>query len=340
MDAHKPTVSIGMPVYNGAAYLEEALDCILAQTFGDFELIVSDNASTDATEEICRRYAGRDPRVRYHRQPQNLGAAANYDAVYAMSRGRYFRWHAHDDLIAPEYLARTVAVLDDDPECVLADGQALAIGPGGEELVGLVDSLFTPSDDPAVRFANWVLPPLSGTWAPWRANAHFFGLIRRELMERTPLHGDFPGSDDVVLGSILMLGRCRVVPEALLFKRIQPEAYTLAVTDVRDRVAWLSGKRPSWPVMRNWRVFLGHHDALRRSGLTGRERRDVRRVILRAMWTARRRLIVELVWPIYFNGQLTRLGRWVVPDRMQERPTAEHELADVLRVAPEHRPDG
>ena len=72
-----PRVSIGMPVYNGAAFLKESLDSLLSQTYGDFELIISDNASTDETESICRSYAAGDPRVRYQRQEENRGANAH-----------------------------------------------------------------------------------------------------------------------------------------------------------------------------------------------------------------------------------------------------------------------
>src|ERR1700733_4849510 len=103
-----PRVSIGMPVRNGQKYIREAIDSIIAQTFTDWELIVCDNASTDATEEIVREYAQRDPRVPYHRNPQDIGPANNHNVGVAMSRGEYFRWHAHDDMIAPRYLEECV----------------------------------------------------------------------------------------------------------------------------------------------------------------------------------------------------------------------------------------
>ena len=109
---NKPRVSIGMPVFNGENYLAEALDSLLTQTFSDFELIISDNASTDKTEEICRAYAVRDQRIRYFRNQENLGASRNYNRVFELSSGEYFKWAAHDDLCAPEFLGRCVDVLD------------------------------------------------------------------------------------------------------------------------------------------------------------------------------------------------------------------------------------
>ena len=84
-----PTLSVGLPVYNGERYLAESLDALLAQTYADFELIISDNASTDGTAEICREYAARDPRIRYVRQPVNVGAGPNHNLLVPLARGAY-----------------------------------------------------------------------------------------------------------------------------------------------------------------------------------------------------------------------------------------------------------
>jgi len=99
-----PLVSIGMPVYNGARYIREALDSLLGQTFTDFELIISDNASTDSTEAICREYAAKDQRIRYIRQSHNLGASGNFKFVLDQALGEYFMWAAHDDKWSSNYL--------------------------------------------------------------------------------------------------------------------------------------------------------------------------------------------------------------------------------------------
>src|SRR5690349_16638091 len=90
----KPRVSVGVPVRNGERFLVETLESLLAQTYTDFELIISDNASTDNTEAICREYAARDPRVRYYRSPQDVGLANNYNSLFARSEGDYFKWAA------------------------------------------------------------------------------------------------------------------------------------------------------------------------------------------------------------------------------------------------------
>ena len=114
-----PRVSIGLPVFNGERYLVSTIDSILAQRFTDFELIVSDNASTDRTGEICRDYAHRDPRVRYFRNERNLGVGPNYDGCFHRARGTYFKWASNDDLLAPTYLLKAVASLVSSPDAEL-----------------------------------------------------------------------------------------------------------------------------------------------------------------------------------------------------------------------------
>jgi len=154
----RPLVSIGLPVFNGEAYLDEAIRSVLAQSLADLELVISDNASTDRTAEICRGWAATDRRVRYLRNPTNLGAAPNYNRTFAESRGRYFKWLAHDDRLRSEYLATTVAVLEADPSVVLCnttvdyiDGRGVLIGQYRSPL-GLA-----AAERPSERFAALVL---------------------------------------------------------------------------------------------------------------------------------------------------------------------------------------
>src|SRR3569833_191665 len=119
MGTQPPKVSIGLPVYNGENIFRETLDSILDQTFEDFELIISDNASTDHTEAICQSYVDRDKRVRYLRNPENIGASGNYTRVFEAASGENFKWAAHDDVCATTFLAECVNVLDRDPAIVL-----------------------------------------------------------------------------------------------------------------------------------------------------------------------------------------------------------------------------
>ena len=104
MTKNKPQVSIGMPIYNAEKYLKEAIDSLLSQSFKDFELIISDNASTDSTHDICMEYAKKDHRIRYVRQSQNIGAWSNFQYVLDESQADYFMWAAHDDFRSIDYL--------------------------------------------------------------------------------------------------------------------------------------------------------------------------------------------------------------------------------------------
>ena len=115
----KPRVSIGLPVYNGEAHIEEAISSILAQSYRDFELVISDNGSKDKTQQICSEYAKRDRRIFYYRFEKNIGAARNFNRVFDLSSGEFFKWAASDDVIAPEYLSKCLSVLEQNPSVVL-----------------------------------------------------------------------------------------------------------------------------------------------------------------------------------------------------------------------------
>jgi glycosyltransferase involved in cell wall biosynthesis len=119
-DSPAPLVSIGMPVYNGAKYIHGALDALLKQTYAHFELIISDNASTDETGAICQELAQKDARIRYIRQEKNIGIIPNFHYVLSEAEGKYFMWAAHDDRWDPRFLERTLAVLERDSTCGLA----------------------------------------------------------------------------------------------------------------------------------------------------------------------------------------------------------------------------
>src|SRR3990172_6471697 len=121
-----------MPVYNAERYLEEALDSLVSQSFEDFELIISDNASTDRTGEICWRYAAKDERIRYVRNRANFGILYNFGQTFRLSSGEFFKWAAADDVCGRDYFLRAVEALDADPSLILAWGRTQGIDEHGE----------------------------------------------------------------------------------------------------------------------------------------------------------------------------------------------------------------
>ena len=135
-DAYIPKVSIGMPVYNGEKYIREAIDSLLAQTYTDFELVISDNASTDGTEAICREYMNKDIRIKYIKQPMNIGACNNFNYLLEHARGNYFKWLAHDDYLEPFFLEMIIKYLDDHDDVVLCMSDVKLID-GSRQVLGV-----------------------------------------------------------------------------------------------------------------------------------------------------------------------------------------------------------
>ena len=140
---HVPRLSIGLPVFNGEQFIRAAVESILAQSFSDFELIISDNASTDMTPAICREYAQRDSRIRFIQQSENRGGAWNFNHVFSLARGSYFKWAPCDDVIAPTYLERCIEALDRTPAAVLAQARVIkdqrSRRPGSQDRATLAD---------------------------------------------------------------------------------------------------------------------------------------------------------------------------------------------------------
>ena len=149
-----PRLSIGLPVYNGEDYVCESLDSLLGQSYEDFELIISDNASTDSTGDICRRYAKEDSRIRYIHQRQNIGLTRNHNFVFQESRGELFKWAAADDLYGRDLLRCCVEALDAHPDVVLAHAWEAGIDASGTVRQSFEYPLATDSPSAPERFRS------------------------------------------------------------------------------------------------------------------------------------------------------------------------------------------
>lgn len=207
-----PRLTIGLPVYNGEAYLEETLESLLAQDFEDFELVVSDNASTDVTAGIVRSFADRDPRVRLIQNEANMGAVYNYNRLVADSRAELFKWSGYDDLLEPGYVSSCVAALDANPAATLAFAQATIIDGAGRR-VGAYDEKLD-----VVAAAPWQRV----THLAWRFNLcnACFGVMRRDAMAATGLIRPYTSSDVTFLAEMAALGSFELVDRPLFLRRI------------------------------------------------------------------------------------------------------------------------
>jgi glycosyltransferase involved in cell wall biosynthesis len=278
-------VTIGLPVFNGAAFLRQAIDSILAQTYTDFELLLSDNCSTDATAVICQSYLWADPRIRYVRQPVNVGAARNYNRLVALSRAKYFKWAAHDDVLAPRFLEECVRGLEQDPGVVLAFARTQLIGEDGEPIPARPKPNRRPlPDGDAPSRSDFVIGKLPGADYQQAVSpdpvARFrevlftydptfpvFGVIRRSALERTRLIDSYFGSDRVLLAHLALLGRFARIDAPLIFNRTH--AGQSSSLSRRERARWITG-RHHW-TLQPVRQVVGCIIAIFEADLTARQ---------------------------------------------------------------------
>jgi glycosyltransferase involved in cell wall biosynthesis len=206
-----PKLSIGVPVYNADKYLEQAFRSLLDQTFGDFEMIVSDNASSDRTPEICQEYARQDRRIRYVRQPHNLGGGWNHNQVLNLAECEYFKWATHDDLHDPQFLERCVVALNENPKAVLAHPKTRIIDENGDFVENHNWELDTESPDVAKRFGELVLS--------YHHCYQIYGIIRRSVLHKTGPMGNYVHGDGVLLANLALYGPYVKIPETLFNSR-------------------------------------------------------------------------------------------------------------------------
>ena len=292
MIKNKPSLSIGIPVFNGEKYLRQAIDSVLAQTYQDFELIISDNGSTDQTENICREYLSKDDRVYYFRSEKNHGAAWNWNRVFELSSGVYFKWVAHDDVYDPQFLAKCIDVLEKDPAIILCHSKNALIDELGKVIGKYESATFRNFQKPHERFYEVLIRKGYPTLA-WL----IFGVFRREALKKTRLFGPHIGSDWNFLAETILIGGIFEIPEFLFLRRKHAQSYAERyydstsgkVRDYRTETLWWTGnnKRPLivLPYFRScWEFFksISHID------ISFSERRlchgEIFRWILRKGW--------------------------------------------------------
>ena len=247
-----PLVSVGLPVYNGERYLAQALDCLLAQDLEDFEVIICDNASEDATAAIAADYVARDDRVSYHRNERNLGLSRNFKRTFELSRGKYFKWAAHDDWHPKDLLRACTEALESDPSAVLCATAVAIMDDDDEVFAEWHPSVDLRSPGPHIRFHRliWTL----GETHP------LFAVMRADALRRTPLFRPFLGADRVLLAQMALMGPILQLPQILHYyrqARMRPGGATTSADRPRPSVILdpdNEGKLPS----RTWRLCYEH----------------------------------------------------------------------------------
>ena len=252
-----PRVSIGLPVYNGERHLAQTLQSIAAQTFGDFELFICDNASTDTTGEIARAFAAGDPRMRYVRHATNIGLGRNFRSGLERATGEYFKWATHDDPLGPEFLARCIDVLDRDPSVVLAYPRTKLIDAAGAVISEYDNRLHLPYAAASERFAA-----LHRRLRQCNAQ---LGVIRTEVLRRIAPYGTYVASDICLLAELTLYGKFWEVPEFLFFRRFHEDASSHKSS--AELQVYYEPSRPPRFSMRTWRHMWEHALAVNRAPL-------------------------------------------------------------------------
>lgn len=252
-----PRVGIGVPVYNGAAYLRAALDSLLGQTFSDFEIVISDNGSTDDTEQIAREFARLDSRVRYVRIPENRGSIWNFNHVATLTRGEYFKWAACDDICDATFLARCVEVLDRDPTVVCCHSRMRKIDESGRVL-NLRDPTLSSVEGDSPHPNRRFLDVLKTDGYSVRS----FGVIRTEAMRRCrPLLAVY-GSEKVLMAELALIGRFHDIEDVLFYERHHSVDRP---STLQEQLEFIEPGKRALPLTPRLALLAGHLQAIRRS---------------------------------------------------------------------------
>lgn len=252
-----PLVSVGLPVFNGEQYLAEAIQSILSQTLQDFELIISDNASTDSTPEIIARYAASDSRVRISRNETNIGVAKNFNRVFELSRGKYFRWAAYDDIMLPQFLERCVDGLEADPSLVAFHTGVVRVNEHGNEISRDAHCSIICSENPAKRFRAVIHKSEYPIWA----------VMRSDAIRKTSLHQCYPSSEVEFLADLVLLGRFAQSPEYLFKLRVHPDCYSIRPRTAAEHWSWWGQERLRSQYLLPWIGFTRQAKLVVRSNI-------------------------------------------------------------------------
>jgi glycosyltransferase involved in cell wall biosynthesis len=285
-----PRVSIGLPVYNGERYVAGAIQSLLSQSFRDLELVISDNASTDATESICRSFAEKDPRVHYFRNSSNIGLPRNYCRVFELSRAPYFKWAAHDDLHTTDFVATCVTALDRDPSIALCYTREQVIDELGKPLQERPYGLDSTLNSPSQRFRKIL-------WLDLGSPA-IFGLMRRDILRRTSLLGFSYASDQVLLAELSLYGRFHEISRNLLLHREHPHRSVFIHSTRHALAAWLDPAKAGRTLFPAWQLFADYLTAIRRAPIGFRDRRVCAWEMLRWVRYRWRDLLGDLTFAI------------------------------------------
>ena len=242
---HIPKVTIGLPVYNGELSLSQSIDSVLKQSFTDFELIISDNASTDSTLKICEKYLNKDSRITLVKQNKNIGPLWNFYFILEKARGNYFVWLADDDYWHPDFLLENVSVLDNHKNVVCSIGK---INPFDKLPKNGIkeESVKYPklAENYVMNRRNQMISvtfPVSGSYSKkirqflknTGATSRFYGLYRKEILQKCFIKSDFVAVVNAIFLNLLKYGDLYEVDKILLYRFNQGSSTTGIINQSR-----------------------------------------------------------------------------------------------------------
>jgi len=219
MSLNNPKISIGLPVYNGEKFIRKCIESILEQTNRNFELIISDNASTDSTPDICQEFSIKDSRIKFVRQDENMGQNWNYNFLLEKAIGKYFVWVAADTIILPDFIEKSINLLESE-----------------KKIVGCISKIridqnyvdkFKKEKQILKKFGLVYRPydtlPITGNYTerirkylehfPWEM---FYAVYRTRQLRESFVQDFFVGSDASLVLNLLRHGEIQVINEFLI----------------------------------------------------------------------------------------------------------------------------
>jgi glycosyltransferase involved in cell wall biosynthesis len=285
MKQHSPRITIGMPAYNAQEHIAHAIGSITSQTFQDFGLVVSDNASTDATREIVEALAARDDRIQYVRQPTNIGANGNYTFVAREARGEFFKWASSSDWCAPTFLEKCLSRIEVDRDAVIVTPRTRLFQNDLCAAWDYANDIAVVETSPAQRVVDLT--------SNLRLNNAMNGLIRTSALRRTRLIEPYYGADIVLMGHLAMLGKILLIDEPLFYRRLDPASST-ALQDAEGVRKHHYPARSVRMLFQNTKHRIGWFRAAMAAPMPARERVRVLLHAARRMYWSRREIIDDL----------------------------------------------
>lgn len=256
-----PRVSFAIPVRNGEPFLNQALDSVCAQEYDDFEVVVCDNASTDGTPDVVRRFSERDPRVRYVRNAEDIGQIENFNRVFELSRGDFIRWMGADDRLEPDYAGKCVSALDARPDAVGVTTQWRYIDDTGQVEFLDVPGPRVDASTPArrLRLTLKLLQSHELLFDP------IYSLLRRDALARTGMLPVSRWTDRILAVELSLLGPFCHLDDCLSTRRKARESRKLRLSRYHENLAGELQEH-------RWMLYREFANIVRRAPLAGRQK--------------------------------------------------------------------